>query len=270
MLSSLQKRVLSAILFIPFFLWILLSGSPFLFFLLISAAALIGLTEFYSFRDEPVSLDLKVFAYVWAVLILFFAHLGDSGNVLFVLSAGIVVVFLVRLRKADDLSLVSEDIGFLSLGIFYIVLLLSYLLLLRSLEYGSLWLLLLFLAVWLNDTAAYFAGLSFGKRKLYPKVSPKKSIEGFVGGLVGSIAAAVLAKILFLHQLSLMDSLIIALAVGTLGPLGDLVESMLKRSSSVKDSGSLIPGHGGILDRVDSILFTAPFVYYFVVSRYGG
>jgi len=269
-LSSLQKRILSASLFVPFFLWIIISGSPFLFFLLASLAALIGLHEFFSFRDEPISGELKIFAYVWAIFILFFAHLGDSEKVLLVLSAGLVTAFLLRLRRSDDLRHVSEEIGFLSLGIFYVVLLLSYLLFLRNLEHGSLWLLLLFIVVWFNDTAAYFTGMSIGKRKLYPKISPKKSVEGFAGGLLGSIAAAVLAKMLFLHQLSLMDSLMIATAIGILGPLGDLVESMLKRSSSVKDSGSLIPGHGGILDRVDSILFSAPFLYYFVAARYGG
>ncbi|MBE9535753.1 MAG: phosphatidate cytidylyltransferase [Proteobacteria bacterium] len=251
-------------------MWILISGSPFLFFLLVALAALIGLQEFFSFRDEPISADMKVFACIWAVFILFFAHLGAPNGVLSVLSAGLVTAFLLRLRKADDLRHVSEEIGFLSLAMFYVVLLLSYLLFLRNLEQGSLWLLLLFLIVWSNDTAAYFTGMSIGKRKLYPKISPKKSVEGFVGGLAGSIAAVLLAKIFFLHQLSLMDSFIIAISIGILGPLGDLVESMLKRSSSVKDSGSLIPGHGGILDRVDSILFTAPFLYYFVAARYGG
>ena len=270
MLSSLQKRVLSALLFIPFFLWLLISGSPFLFFLLISLAALIGLHEFFSFRDESASVDMKVFAYIWAICILFFAHLGASEEVLLVLSAGLIIAFLLRLRKADDLRHVSEEIGFLSLGIFYVVLLLAYLLFLRNLEQGNLWLLLLFLIVWSNDTAAYFTGMSFGKRKLYPKISPKKSVEGFVGGLVGGIAAALLAKVIFLQELSVMDGFVIAIAIGILGPLGDLAESMLKRSSSVKDSGSLIPGHGGILDRIDSILFSGPFLYYFVASRYGG
>jgi len=265
-----QKRILSALLFIPFFLWILISGSTFLFFLLVSLAALIGLHEFFSFRDRAISGELKVFAYFWAISILFFAHMGDSSKILPVLSAGLVIAFLVRLRRADDLSYVSEEIGFLSLGVFYVVLLLSYLLLLRNLEHGSLWLLLLFIVVWFNDTAAYFTGMSIGKRRLYPKISPKKSVEGFAGGLLGSIAAAILAKMVFLHQLSLMDSFMIAIAIGILGPLGDLVESMLKRSSSVKDSGSLIPGHGGILDRIDSILFSAPFLYYFVAARYGG
>lgn len=241
-----------------------------MFFLLISLAALIALHEFFSFRDEPTSLDMKIFVAIWAVFILFFAHLGSSEEVLLVLSAGLVTAFLLRLRKADDLRHVTEELGFLSLAIFYVVLLLSYLLFLRNLEQGNLWLLLLFLIVWSNDTAAYFTGMSMGKRKLYPKISPKKSVEGFLGGLAGSIAAAVLAKISFMHQLSLMDSFIIAMVIGILGPLGDLAESMLKRSSSVKDSGSLIPGHGGILDRIDSILFSAPFLYYFVAARYGG
>ncbi len=138
MLSSLQKRILSALLFIPFFLWLLISGSPFLFFLLISLAALIGLHEFFSFRDEPISTDMKILAFIWAIFILFPAYLGAPEKVLLVLSAGLIITFLVRLRNADDLRHVSDDIGFLSLGIFYVVLLLSYLLFLRNLEQGNL------------------------------------------------------------------------------------------------------------------------------------
>jgi phosphatidate cytidylyltransferase len=121
------------------------------------------------------------------------------------------------------------------------------------------------LIVMTNDSAAYYTGSAFGKHRLYPQVSPKKSVEGALGGLGGSMAGTMLAHFTFFPQLTLVDALLTAIFVGILGQTGDLFESLLKRSFGVKDSGSCIPGHGGVLDRLDSIIFAAPAMYYYVI-----
>ncbi len=121
------------------------------------------------------------------------------------------------------------------------------------------------LIVMTNDSAAYYTGSAFGKHRLYPLVSPKKSVEGAIGGLIGSLGGTLLAKFTFFPQLTFSDAVVTALVIGMVGQAGDLFESLLKRSFGVKDSGTIIPGHGGVLDRLDSILFAAPITYYYVI-----
>jgi phosphatidate cytidylyltransferase len=114
---------------------------------------------------------------------------------------------------------------------------------------------------WLNDTGAYFAGRAFGRHKLYPRISPSKTWEGWGGGLIASVGGAVAVKLLFLPELPVWVAAAVGVGAGILGPLGDLSESMLKRAFGRKDSSHLLPGHGGILDRIDALLFNAPFVW---------
>ena len=121
-----------------------------------------------------------------------------------------------------------------------------------------------------GDSAAFYVGTSFGKTKLYPAVSPKKSVEGSLGGLAGSVIGALVSKAVFFPELSVADCFATALLLGVLGQLGDLFESLMKRSCGVKDSGVIIPGHGGILDRMDSILFAAPAAYYYACFLFRG
>jgi len=118
---------------------------------------------------------------------------------------------------------------------------------------------------WLADTGGYFFGRFFGKTKLYEAVSPKKTRAGFVGALVGAAAGASLASFWYLPSLPIAHSLPLAIVAGGLGQLGDLVESLLKRSTGIKDSGSIVPGHGGLLDRVDALLFASPLVYLYAL-----
>ncbi|HEX4384045.1 MAG TPA: phosphatidate cytidylyltransferase, partial [Myxococcales bacterium] len=113
---------------------------------------------------------------------------------------------------------------------------------------------------WANDTGAYFAGRAFGKHKLYPRISPSKTWEGAIGGTLSSIVGACVVQRFFLPALSLHGAIVIGAGAAILGPLGDLSESMLKRAYGAKDSGKLLPGHGGLLDRLDALLFNAPFV----------
>jgi phosphatidate cytidylyltransferase len=128
---------------------------------------------------------------------------------------------------------------------------------------GLAWVIAALVITWANDTCAYFAGRAFGRHKLYPAVSPNKTWEGFAGGFVGSIGGLFIARLIF-PVLRPLDCVVLGVAGGIFGPLGDLCESMLKRAYGAKDSGVLIPGHGGILDRVDAVLFNAPVVYLYL------
>ena len=116
-----------------------------------------------------------------------------------------------------------------------------------------------------NDTGAYFAGRALGRHKLYPAVSPKKTVEGAVGGLVAGLVVMFVARATVVPWLTLRDCLLVAIPAAVVGPIGDLVESLIKRASGVKDSGRLIPGHGGVLDRIDALLFVAAWIYVYAL-----
>jgi phosphatidate cytidylyltransferase len=128
---------------------------------------------------------------------------------------------------------------------------------------GMAWVIAALVITWGNDTCAYFAGRAFGRHKLYPSVSPNKTWEGFAGGFLGSVGGLFIARLVY-PVLQPLDCVVLGFAGGIFGPFGDLCESMLKRAYGAKDSGFLIPGHGGILDRVDALLFNAPVVYVYV------
>ncbi len=134
----------------------------------------------------------------------------------------------------------------------------------RLMPDGMAWVITALVITWANDTAAYFAGRFLGRHKLYPAVSPNKTWEGFVGGLVGSVGGLFITRAFFYPVLTVTDCLVLGVAGGILGPIGDLCESMLKRAYGVKDSGRIIPGHGGILDRIDALLFNAPLVFVYI------
>lgn len=121
-----------------------------------------------------------------------------------------------------------------------------------------------FISVWILDTMAYFTGKMFGKHKLFPSVSPNKTVEGGIGGVLGAVSAMLAAKYVFFNQLSIVHAVLIGGIIGIVGQLGDVIESFLKRQTGAKDSSSILPGHGGIFDRFDSIIFVGPFVYAYV------
>ena len=170
-------------------------------------------------------------------------------------------VYLFRFR---ELSTVTAQLSVTFLGFLYLPLLLSFMAKLRVLESGIEWVFLVLALVMVGDSAAYFVGSAIGKVKLYPAISPNKSVEGAVGGLVGSLLAVLMFAGLFLPDLDYVSAILFALIVGVFSQVGDLFESMLKRSCGVKDSGTMIPGHGGLLDRLDSLLFAFPSAYYLI------
>jgi phosphatidate cytidylyltransferase len=135
----------------------------------------------------------------------------------------------------------------------------------RDVPEGPSWVVVCLMFSWFSDTGGYFAGRAFGKRKLYEAVSPKKTIEGAIGGLAGSLIGLLAAHFYFLPSINMVTGVPLAIVAGALGQAGDLGESLVKRSTGVKDSGQIVPGHGGILDRIDALLFTSTVVYLYTL-----
>lgn len=258
------KRIIAAVVFAPLFLVLLLKGSYTHYSIFILVLAFLGLLEYFKLVKGWVDMRMKVMGILWGMLLAGGLYVGDSRIVVAMLTFGFLAVCLMRLAKKGELSAVFQDIGYTFLGPLYVGLLIGHLFLLRAMETGREWTLILFFTIWMCDIAAFYTGLSIGRHKLYPEISPNKTIEGAIGGILGSLIVVAVAKSWYLTQLSLMDVFAISIGVSVIGQLGDLCESMFKRAASVKDSGGLIPGHGGILDRFDSILFAAPFLYYYL------
>ncbi|MDX2494179.1 MAG: phosphatidate cytidylyltransferase [Desulfuromusa sp.] len=195
----------------------------------------------------------------------------ESVVLLFPLLTGAMLLFsLLFLFRLPPITEVHHRLGWIILGLIYLPLLLGHLIPLRMLPDGQRWIFLTLIVIMSCDSFAYFIGRKIGKRKLYPAVSPNKTIEGGIGGLIGSIFAVMLVKFTFLPVIGVVDGVLIGLVLGVVGQLGDLFESLLKRACQVKDSGNMIPGHGGILDRLDSLLFAFPVIYYIARYGYGG
>ena len=176
-----------------------------------------------------------------------------------------LAVYVLTFPTYSDKQIMAAFMGF-----FYVSVMLSFVYLIRNMEHGLVLVLLIFVSSWINDTCAYFVGRALGKHKMAPVLSPKKSIEGLIGGIVGAGVFGAVFGILFDKYVDTMNYAPLLFAVvGAVGALpaviGDLAASAIKRNNDIKDYGKLIPGHGGILDRFDSIIFTAPIIYYLLV-----
>ncbi len=247
----------------------MLKGGTLLFACLLALLSAIGIAEFYRMALPERKLELFLAALAGSALI-FIPLAGNDRLILSGIGLLFILFSLLFLFRVSSIDTAANEVAFALLAFIYIPFLLMHLVLLRQTHYGTEWLFVIMLIVMTNDSAAYYAGSAFGKHRLYQLVSPKKSIEGAVGGLIGSLGGTILAKATFFPQLSLVDVVATALVVGMVGQAGDLFESLLKRSFGVKDSGTIIPGHGGVLDRMDSILFAAPITYYYVLFFFRG
>lgn len=176
------------------------------------------------------------------------------------LLAALLILLLAFHVFSGSMERAPERTALALFGVIYGSLLLTSVIVLRQTPSGQKWLILTLVATWLNDTGAYAFGRLLGRTRMAPAISPSKTWEGFAGGLATSIAAVFIVKAVYFETLRLSDCFAVAIGASLLGPLGDLCESMIKRAYGAKDSGKILPGHGGLLDRVDALLFVAPFV----------
>ncbi len=270
-----MKRVLSAIVFLPIF-WIIVKRFGPLYDALIMAGALMALLELYRMTDARGHRPLRL-AGVLVTLLYLASFIWSPLSIHYALLLGLFAIPVAALRRGGDPGCVFADVGATFFGATYIGVLFGYLVALRALhdlpkgdETGSDLVFLLFFVVWSSDTAAYYVGTTLGRHPLAPRISPRKTVEGAIGGLAGALLAAFVARAWFFVRLRPQDCLILGAALGTIGIAGDLVESMFKRGAGVKDSARLVPGHGGILDRVDSLLYAGPVLYYYYLLAMRG
>ncbi|MBS1786125.1 MAG: phosphatidate cytidylyltransferase [Acidobacteria bacterium] len=264
-----MARVLTAIVFLPILFSALWLGAPIWFAAMAGLAILLGLYEYYALTKSGGQIQGMIAAL--AILAAFYFHRHEL--VLAVVAALVIVELLTQLftnAGHEDFSHVLADAAVRVFGVLYIAALGGYIIALTVIDspipkLPAKLLTLFFMIVFAGDTGAYYTGRTFGRRKLAPRVSPGKTIEGLIGGLAGNVIAALIAHYWFFPELKVGLAIPLAIVMGLLGATGDLCESMLKRGAKAKDAGKLIPGHGGLLDRLDSMLFNAPLLYYFYV-----
>lgn len=257
------RRVYTAALLIPGVYAIICHLPPWALTLLLMVGGGLALLELYriSFPSRPnhalVGTGLTLFA-----LVLARHHL--SFGLTDLLAVGIVALPAALLLSPGTVERRIKDTAITAFGVFYVGLALSTVVSTRVLAGGEWLVLFLAMVTWAGDIGAYYAGTLWGKHLLAPKISPKKTVEGLLGGIGLAVAAAFLAQVCFVPQLQPMDTVILGVVLTGAGLCGDLWESAIKRRARVKDSGSILPGHGGMLDRIDSVLFTAPTFYCYV------
>lgn len=271
---ELVKRILSAVVFLPLFVLLVARGPRWAFALLVLVVCAVGQWEFYRLVSTTrlegnrslallVGIGLLMGFYApWPWLLPLFLSLGIAG-------------FLASALSSAGHSALPAQPGpgnAAALGLFgalYVNWLLGHALWLRALPHGVEWVFLLVFVTWGGDASAYLVGATLGRHRL-SALSPKKTVEGALGGFAGAVTAALLARVLFYHDLPVPHAAAIGALLGIVGLLGDLSESAMKRTVGVKDTGNLIPGHGGVLDRIDSLLFTTPALYYYARLAMGG
>lgn len=267
--SNLVTRVLTAVVAIPLLLAIIFLAPPWGTFLLVMGAGMASVWEYcgITYGDENrLGKIVSVLLGAGLSAVLYFVSQWFVEAV----AVAFLTVFLVFLFSYDDQERVSHQIGSSITGILYggVVLTTLSLLVRDAGIAGPYWILMAMAVTWGSDTGAYFAGRAFGKHKLYEAVSPNKTIEGSLGGIVASVGFGFLCNYLFAldptwTSLEVWQVLAMAIPANILAQLGDLSESLIKRAHGIKDSGNILPGHGGMLDRIDGLIFASPWFYIF-------
>jgi phosphatidate cytidylyltransferase len=267
---SLRLRIASGILFVP--LLILMARAGGLVFLAFVVAEVgLGLLEFYGMMFRKGLQPYVRLGLVSALGLLWVTFRPHTPQVDFLVTAALLLTLALELRRPEARQRV-EDMAVTVFGVVYVGWLSAHFVMLRELPWragrpyaeGASYVLLAFFLTWSCDTGAYAIGRMFGRRRPWTRISPRKSVEGAIGGLLSAVAAGFVARAWFAHYLRLWDAAALGVLVGVFAQVGDLVESLLKRDSAHGDSSDFIPGHGGILDRFDSLYFAAPLVFYYL------
>lgn len=256
------KRTLTALIGIPFLLYIIIYGD----WLLQGAVlitSIIGIYEFYGAFSGKYS-PIKLIGYIFTILIILSYSYGQQYLEI-LLGLILITSLIIMVLLYPKYTII--DVCITIFGALYITFSLLFVLKLRYMELGEFFVWLIFISAWGTDTCAYFSGYFFGKRKLAPSLSPKKTIEGAIGGIIGAGILGFLYTLIYATYFNievikyLMTIPLLTAFSSVIAQLGDLSASSIKRTLGTKDFGFILPGHGGILDRFDSVLFTAPFVY---------
>jgi phosphatidate cytidylyltransferase len=268
-----MKRILTAAVVLPILLFAIWTETPYFFVALAAIATVLALGEFYNLASKVGCPTQPALGFVTALIVIACFVLERSEWIVAVIAALTMTSLALALTRPDQIKKSLVTVAVTVAGVVYVAVLAGCLVGVRMMpdsltqplipRLSSKLLMMFFAMVIFADTGAYYTGRLLGRHKLAPRVSPGKTIEGVVGGLIAAIAAGPLSRLAFFHEIPMVHALVLGALVGVLGPVGDLAESMLKRGADVKDSGTLLPGHGGMLDRVDSILFCAPLLYYY-------
>lgn len=259
------KRIITTLIATPLLIAIIWYGPRSVFLLVILATVAISLLEYYALAGKT-DLSLPVyFGILLGSLIVLSSYNFSFPYILAVLFLVTALSLAYYLFNYEPHPKVIYSMGVFITGLVYVAFFLSHLVLIRHLAMGRIWILFLLAVVFAGDAGAYCVGVLLGRHKLYPRVSPGKTIEGAIGGLAASIGAAYLMSIYFFPWITVRQVIFLALSLGITAQIGDLVESMFKRSAQVKDSGKLFPGHGGMLDRIDGVILAAPVLFYELV-----
>lgn len=265
-----KQRILTAIICLPL-LGVLFFPTPVIVGV-IMLAALVGMHEYYQAIGLAEKKVLCLMGYLATVVIpLGIYYLTDTALILVYLY--VVALFVLMLASKNQVTF--KDIALLAMGLIYIPYFLSHIIYIRDLELGHIYIWLVFVGAFLTDSCAYFVGCSVGGKKLCPTISPKKTVAGAIGGVVGCGISFILFGIVINtffaaslqgESLHLLRLFLLGLITSVVSQIGDLIASMLKRQCGIKDFGTLLPGHGGILDRCDSIIMVAPVIFLFLLK----
>jgi len=261
MSTELNKRWQTALIALPVLFFIVYWLPAFLTLVLV--ATLICLYEFYGIvlKDIPVFHGSNILGFILSPLWIMTLYMGHAEYLWMIVVFHLFMLAIISVCKYNKSPDIIDTMIRQLIGLIYISGLLSFLVLIRQFEQGHLWIYLTFLMIFACDTGGYFVGKQFGKTPLCPAVSPKKTIEGFLGGCLLCIIVCIIFVSLTQLPMSIGHMLCMSTIIGLIAPFGDLFESVLKRVSHIKDSGHILPGHGGILDRIDALMFAGPLIY---------
>ena len=259
----LKKRIITALWGVPLLIAVIWFGEPW-FSLVVAIWGLLAVFEFYRLVAASKVPPLIYFGLIWTLLFILSPHFNyDLLIPLLLTSIVILPLIWLILRPQKELAFVRW--AWTIAGILYVGWLLSHLVALRGLDAGRDWVFFALFITFASDTSAFFVGRALGRHHLAPRISPGKTWEGAVAGVFGAIMVSLLLVTLLGLPLSYWQAILLGLVVSIFGQLGDLVESLFKRNMGAKESGRSIPGHGGALDRIDSVVFAGIVVYYYVV-----